>query len=47
MKELAARLGGVYTASAGTVYPNLRLLEVEKVRRILGKAAAEIEKLKE
>ena len=27
MKELEARSGGVYTASAGTVYPNLQLLE--------------------
>lgn len=27
MKELEARSGGVYKASAGTVYPNLQLLE--------------------
>ncbi len=27
MKELEARSGGIYKASAGTVYPNLQLLE--------------------
>ena len=38
---------GVNAASADTVYANLQLHEFEKVRRIPGRAAAEIEKLKE
>jgi DNA-binding PadR family transcriptional regulator len=29
MKELEARSGGMYKASAGSVYPNLQLLEDE------------------
>lgn len=33
MKELEARSGGMYKASAGTVYPNLQLLEDEGLIR--------------
>jgi DNA-binding PadR family transcriptional regulator len=34
MKDLEARSGGLYKASAGTVYPNLQLLEDEGLIRV-------------